>query len=262
MKRILLMAVALVPFVLQAQTAGTGPASDRTENVLFFDDFVGDKVDEANWMLCRYGHPVWCRYFDEEAGWRNVRVENGELVLTADNDGRYRFGGIRTRGGFPLGTLTEVRARFTKVRGGFPAIWQMPVDGLPWPRSGEIDIMEWVQGTPDLLYHTIHTFGTPGDPDKGTSRTSVTENTEDWHTYGAARTADAVIFFLDGKELWRYENQHADDGRIQYPFTELDFDIILNYSLGGDGTWAGPIHDEDLPAFMYVDWVKVTAFSE
>ena len=258
MKKILLMAVIWAPFVMLAGTVGAAPDSDRTEAVLFFDDFDGDEVDQTHWMLCRSAHPVWCRYFDDEAGWRNVRVENGELVLTADNEGRYRFGGIRTRGGFPLGTLVEVRARFTKVGGGFPAIWQMPVNGREWPKSGEIDLMEWVQGTPDRLHHTIHTFGTPGNPDKGTSRTSVMEETDEWHVYGAARTEDAVIFYLDGQELWRYENERLDDGGIQYPFTELDFDIILNNSLGGDGTWAGPIHDEDLPAIMRVDWVKVT----
>ena len=48
----------------------------------------------------------------------------------------------------------------------------------------------------------------------------------------------------------------------QYPFTKYDFDIILNFSLGGllndNPTWPGEIVDEDLPGEMWVDWVKVT----
>ena len=238
------------------------PEQPGAARVLFFDDFDGEAVDETVWKLCANGASAWNKWFDDEAGWRNVQVENGELVLTADKDGRYRNGGIRTVKGFPVGSLVEVRARFTKVGGGFPAIWQMPVGGLAWPRSGEIDIMEWVQGSPNALYHTIHTFGTDAAPDKSTYRTSTMQNTDEWHTYGAARTAEAVIFYLDGKELWRYTNQHQEDGGVQYPFANWDFDLILNYSLGGANTWPGPINDNALPAFMRVDWVKVTEFNK
>lgn len=247
----------------EPEVPGT-PDAPGDERVLFFDDFDGDAVNEEYWKLCAKGNSAWNQYFDDEAGYSNVKVEDGKLVLTADKTDRYRNGGIRTTGGFPIGTLVEVRARFTKAGGGFPAIWQMPVQGLTWPRSGEIDIMEWVQGTPNVLYHTIHTFGSDAAPDKSTSRTSSMTNTDEWHTYGAARTEEAVIFYLDGKELWRYANQHlgGDDGLIQYPFPNWDFDIILNYSLGGNGTWPGPISDSDLPAVMMVDWVKVTTVAE
>ena len=46
-----------------------------------------------------------------------------------------------------------------------------------------------------------------------------------------------------------------------YPFCEYPFNIILNFSLGGElngmMTWPGEIHDEDLPGEMWVDWVRV-----
>lgn len=246
---------------------GSGDGEELPEGVIFFDDFdKGEIPDPAVWKLCQSGKTTWTYWFDDAAGYRNVKVENGNLVLTADKDGRYRNGGVRTIKGFPVGTIVEVCARFKKAGGGFPAIWQMPMSSLTWPMSGEIDIMEWVQDTPNRLYHTIHTYGTASKPDKSThlgDSMGITD-TDVYRVYAAARTEEAVIFYVDGVEKWRYVNEHlaGDSGLIQYPFANWDFDIILNYSLGGEGTWPGVINDNDLPATMHVDWVKVSKFTE
>ena len=82
--------------------------------------------------------------------------------------------------------------------------------------------------------------------------------------YAVDRTDNELIFYVDGKETWRYKNMELEDEEVQkqYPFTKYDFDIILNFSLGGllndNPTWPGEIVDEDLPGEMWVDWVKVT----
>ena len=49
-------------------------------------------------------------------------------------------------------------------------------------------------------------------------------------------------------DIW---NQYLDEGKLQYPFCEYPFNIILNLpSLGGElngrMTWPGEICDEDL----------------
>lgn len=45
----------------------------------------------------------------------------------------------------------------------------------------------------------------------------------------------------------------------QWPFTnENPFYIILNMGLGRDGSWAGLIDDDNLPAIMEIDYVKVS----
>ena len=45
---------------------------------------------------------------------------------------------------------------------------------------------------------------------------------------------------------------------MMYLLIILSFYLILNYALGGAGTWPGTITDSELPAKMEIDWVKVS----
>lgn len=245
--------------------------SENKGRVIFEDNFsTADSIpDPSVWMLCYYKTTVWAQYFRYVNGYENVRVEDGVLKLRACKDGdRYKNGGVRTKYGFEKNTRLEVRARLTKLaRGCFPAIWQMPIDGLKWPKSGEIDLMEWIQSTPKEFYQTVHTYFINGDTgSSGATNLNRDRNFDvtQYHVYAAERTDEAVIFYVDGKETFRYENQHLPDEaqRLQFPFCNYDYDIILNCSLGGtfngNSTWPGPIADEDLPVEMWIDWVRVT----
>lgn len=238
------------------------------EKVLFIDNF-DHKEDVPNpdiWELCKYYHAAWAQYFKDVEGYENVRVEKGNLVLKGSKDGdKYKNGGIRSKIGFPGNTRLEVKARLDKkVRGAFPAIWQMPMNGEKWPLSGEIDLMEWIQSTPDMIYQTLHTQYIK-DKTGHTGATNPNPNKQfditEYHIYAAERTEKAVIFYVDGKETWRYNKDEVDNTKMQFPFCDYQFDIILNYSLGGllngEETWAGIIHDEDLPGEMWIDWVRV-----
>ena len=163
-------------------------------------------------------------------------------------------------------TRLEVKARLTKlVKGGFPAIWQMPINAPAWPRGGEVDLMEWVQGTPYDVYQTVHTYYINGDYGSAgvTNPNRPTDfDVTQYHVYAADRTEDAVIFYIDGVETWRYENQNLPSEEMQFPFCDYPYDIILNFSLGGElngnPTWPGEIDDNDLPGELWIDWVKVT----
>lgn len=226
---------------------------------LFIDLFNGsDPIPNTDiWKLCTYANNAWSQHFQHVEGYENVAIEDGLLKLKASKeDGHYKNGGIRTHEGFPKNSRVEVKAKLTKkVRGGFPAIWQMPINGTIWPTAGEIDIMEWVQGTNNRVYQTLHYKH--DKPDNTASVSPIIDVTE-WHLYAVERTDEAVTFFIDGVETLRY----ANDGNVQkYPYNQWDYDIILNFSLGGmlngNNTWAGTIYDEDLPGEMWIDWVRV-----
>lgn len=239
------------------------------KEVLFFDDFndPSGKVDTTVWRLCDYANNTWSQHFKNTEGFENVKIENGILKISATKDEKgYKNGGIRTKIGFPCNSRLEVKAKIKKVGGAFPAIWQMPINGDEWPKAGEIDVMEWIQSEPNRIYQTIHTQYMK-DTTGGTGCTNENPNmnldAEEEHIYAVDRRADKLIFYVDGMQTWTYENLNLDEKLGQYPFCDKDFDIILNYSLGGtlngQPTWPGPINDDELPGAMWVDWVRVTS---
>ncbi len=270
--------IIFFPSVVAAQTApqiefSTANAGNKTSKTrgkaLFIDDFNDTKnslPDTAVWAFCKSFPVAWAQHFKNCSPYENVRVEDGVLKLKASKqDGKYKTSGIQTRFGFPVNTRVEVKAKFDKqVRGAFPAIWQMPIDAPQWPRGGEIDIMEWIQSAPDMVFQTIHSSYINNE--KGTTGISNPKNVHQfditqYHVYAAERTDEAVIFYLDGKETWRYNNLHLPKDKMQFPFADYPYNIILNYSLGGElkgePTWPGKIFDEDLPGELWIDWVRV-----
>mgnify|MGYP003102371843 FL=1 len=64
---------------------------------------------------------------------------------------------------------------------------------------------------------------------------------------------------MNGATTLVYPNLHLADESVkkQWPF-DTSFYLILNYALGGAGTWPGTITDSELPAKMEIDWVKVS----
>ncbi|MCK3683220.1 family 16 glycosylhydrolase [Maribellus sp. YY47] len=244
------------------EVSGAGTADEPKVNepgTLFIDLFnaANPVPDQEVWKLCTAGSSAWARYFAAVEGYETVKVEDGYLKLTAKKDGDdYKNAGIRTYNGFPKNSRVEVKARLTKkVRGGFPAIWQMPINGTAWPSAGEIDIMEWIQGTPAQIYQTLHYNDDQDTKLDNTTGVAPTYDVTEWHIYAVERSDEAVVFFVDGVETMRYLKQGKTSS--QYPFGDWNYDIILNFSLGGTGTWPGPIYDQDLPGEMWVDWVRV-----
>lgn len=250
--------------------SGKATAAGEVAGKIIFEDNFNQTSAIPNpeiWQLCTYANNAWSQHFKYVEGYENVSVKDGFLILKATKeDGHYKNGGIRTKKGFPCNTRVSVRARMNKlVKGGFPAIWQMPVGGKEWPVSGEVDIFEWVQQTPESAYQTIHTaYNAKHRADHETGETNVTGNLDvtEFHVYSADRTPEEIIFYIDGKETGRYKNLHNDEETTQFPFCSHPFDIILNYSLGGElngnRTWPGPIDDNDLPGEFIIDWVKVS----
>ena len=76
------------------------------------------------------------------------------------------------------------------------------------------------------------------------------------------KNQEKVMLMQTTGHIWTKEEvQATTDLQREYPFCEYPFNIILNFSLGGElngmMTWPGEIHDEDLPGEMWVDWVRV-----
>lgn len=231
--------------------------------LIFSDEFdVNGIPDSEKWVLCPYGTPDWCNQMSES--YDQAYVKDGNLILIGEKkDGKYLAGGIKTQGkfGFTFGKV-ECRAKITRhPDGAFPAIWMMPQKSLyeGWPACGEIDIMEHIRQEPHI-HQTIHTHyrNNLGFEDGTTALTPC--NYADYVVYAVEWTPDKLTFYVDGKETFTYSNMHLPDEaeKMQWPYgAGSEYYLILNMGLGDQGTWAGPIDDNNLPAVMEIDWIRV-----
>lgn len=240
---------------------------EQVSNILFFDDFdVNGNPDPTKWVLCQKSSSDWNDEMSES--YDQAYVQDGKLILKAEKvGGEYKAGGIETQGKFDFAFgKVEVKARITSYpNGAFPAIWMMPKAPVygGWPQSGEIDIMEHVKQE-SVIHHTIHTHYTYDlgikDP---TNTAQVSCDFKDWTIYTVEKTENKLTFYVNGEETYSYSNLNLENEAEmkQWPFTvDNPFYLIVNMGLGGDreGSWAGPIDDNNLPAIMEIDYVKVT----
>ena len=231
--------------------------------IVFEDDFEdGTTPDPSKWSLCEKAKSNWARYLSES--YDQAYQKDGYLYLIGEQiDGEYKTGGIETRGKFDFQYgKVECRARFLRQpKGGHTGIWMMPAPPAEqWPKSGEIDIMEHLSSEP-LIYETVHSWYADdmGHKDNPLSQKEVSVNNEDWNTYGIVWTPESITYTVNGKEYLSYPNLHLDgeNGDYQWPFNH-NFYLILSQSLGGEGTWAGPIDNSELPAVFQIDWIRVS----
>ena len=262
-----LMLIGLV-LVLGSPIIGCSDDNDEEEligeKIIFEDNFnQTDRIlNPEYWTLCKNGGSTWSKHLSES--YDQAFIKDGKLVLVAEIiDGEYKTGGIQSLGkvDFKHGKV-EICAKLVKTaKGGFPALWMMPSDNVfgSSPKSGEMDIMEQLNNE-GQVYQTIHSHyrSTLGN-NNPKPYVKATFNENEFNTYGVEWNAEEIIFSINGTETLLYPNLHLDDEteKIQWPF-DHKFYMILNYSLGGEGTWVGEIDESELPTRMEVDWIKVT----
>lgn len=269
------MAIVLLPIGMwntnSRVVAAENGASDVEWKLIWSDEFEGDLLDETKWSYRLGG-----AYNDEEQYYKkeNVTVSDGTLKITAKKETvdeyPYTSGRISTGGnGLDLFATKygriEARIKLPEGTGLWPAFWMMPKDSVygSWPLSGEIDIMEARGRVTDEINGTLH-FGQSGSGKKslGGSYTFL-DGTDitDYHVYAIEWSENEIIWFVDDVEFYRTSNWYTmDDNGVlsNYPAPfDQEFYIILNLAVGGTyDNYKVPSEDE-LPATMEVDYVRV-----
>ena len=192
----------------------------------------------------------------------NAWIENGYLVISArkENYGERKYTSARmitkNKGDWKYGRI-EIKARLPKGKGIWPAIWMLPSKSVygGWPKSGEIDIMEFVGYMPDSLFGSVHTG--LYNHTIGTQRTKgivVKDLAIAFHVYAIDWTEEKITFLIDDKKYYEFKNERSGPGA--WPFDQ-QFHLILNIAVGGN--WGGKygVDDSIFPQTMQIDYVRV-----
>ncbi len=154
----------------------------------------------------------------------------------------------------------EIRAKLPQGQGVWPALWMMGINCAQrnWPDCGEIDIMEFVWGTPKTIYGTCHWKRNQPLPN-GSIHTStggtITCNTlkDQWHLYTIIRTPEKIDFFFDNQKYYTFDCSKANRPDGSNPFREPMY-LLINLAIGG--AWGGALDPKTLPATYQVDYVR------
>ena len=240
--------------------------SQNRWKLVWADEFDGTTIDTAKWSF-QEGNggpalPGWGNHELEYYRSENATVDKGKLtihVLKELYSGfSYTSARMRTihKGDWRFGKI-EARMKLPKGQGIWPAFWMMPTDEVfgGWPKSGEIDIMEFLGHNTKKVYGTCH-YGPPWPKNmhKGSfDSLKVGDFSSEFHNFSVEWNKDTIRWLVDDVKYFSLTKKEL--APQNWPFNEK-FHIILNCAVGGD--WPGkPDAATIFPQVMEVDYVRV-----
>jgi beta-glucanase (GH16 family) len=230
-----------------AARAGTGVGplgASRRWRPVFADDFAGRRLDRSKWSTGWFGSGLTVGPASDEQECedpRQVRVHDGLTITAVARPERcggalhpYASGLVSTRGRFSFTYgLIEARVELSAPAGrttDWPAVW---ADGANWPKDGEIDVLEGLDG--EACYHFHYAGGRAGG--------CVTRRWRPgWHTVAADWEPGRITFLYDGRVV----------GTVRRGVTARPMYLILDLGL------SNVISPPDVtPAHLRVAYVRV-----
>jgi len=258
--------------IIVSQAAAEAPAYDVPEGytLVWQDEFDnGSELNAADWT-----HEVQGDHWvnNELQNYVNHKTPKGNLVTEISDgslrihcfieDGKVYSGRVyaHVNEGWLYGYF-EASIKLPKGKGTWPAFWMMPVGNdwstNPWPKCGEIDIMEEVGVVPNEVSSSIHTQDY--NHTKNTQKThamTISKAEGEFHKYALLWTADEIITYVDDKEQLRVSKAKLGSGHDQWPF-HYAFYPIFNLAWGGDWGGMNGVDDNALPITMEIDYIRV-----
>lgn len=233
--------------------------------LLWHDEFDGDKLDETIWNYEPH-EPGWTNEELQEytTSTDNVFVKDGNLVIKAiDKDGYYTSGKVTSQNkkDFLYGKVVA-RAKVPEGQGLWPAIWMMPKDEGhygQWPKCGEIDIMEVLGSQTDTAYGTVH-YGEPHAEQQGTVVLDNGTFASDFHEYSVEWEPGEMRFYIDGNLYHTVNDWFTAENDVEKPYpAPFDQPFFVQMNLAVGGTWPGNPDDttDFSKAEFEVDYVRV-----
>ncbi|MBI5564480.1 MAG: glycoside hydrolase family 16 protein [Chloroflexi bacterium] len=237
-------------------------------DLIFSDEFNGTALNTGRWTTCYWWGKQGCTIAtNHELEWYQpdqVLVADGVLRLRAQprtqtaSDGKvYDYtSGVITSGrasydrtqpvkfSFTYG-YAEIRAKIPTGKGLWPAFWLLPIDHTSRP---EIDVMEIIGDEPQVVHLRLHYLTADGERgDKG-GKWIGPDFSAGWHTFAINWQPQALVWYVDGVERWRYTDQATIPAEPMY--------LLANLAVGGD--WPGaPDASTQFPSDYQIDYVRV-----
>ncbi len=235
-------------------------AANAQYKLVFNDNFNKRTLNTTYWNI-----DTGCKWYNNEAQCytnTNINIKKGKLQLIAKKQQQqqknYTSARINTQHkfSFTYGKIS-IRAKMPLGNGTWPALWMLPETNQygNWPKSGEMDIVEYVGYDSTTLHCTMHTACC--NHTKGTQVTNtiyMPNATNTFHVYTLEWTKDTIKGFVDDTLYYTYINKK--EGTTQWPF-DKPFYLIINLAIGGDWGGKNGIDDTIFPTIFEVDWVKV-----
>ncbi len=228
-----------------------------------FDAEAGTPIDAEFWT-CELGGHGWG---NAQLEYNTDRIENvahdgeGNLVITAHEED-YRgnaYTSARCNTNDKLEFIygrVEARMNLPQGQGIWPAFWMLGAEfpDVPWPDSGEIDIMEYIGKEPHSTHGTIHGPGYSGSGGVGISERLPEPIADDFHVFGIEWEPDVISWYVDEEVFFTMKAEFLPLRRewvYNHPFF-----LIINVAVGGN--WPGsPDETTKFPQEMVIDWIRV-----
>ena len=256
------------------ETGGCSFVNDVEQMTLVWSDEFDDVViDESKWS---YDLGDGCHLSADLCGWgnnelqyytarpENVFIEDGHLVIQSIKEnplfnGTHNYTSARLttkqKGDWKFGRI-DVRAKMPLGQGIWPAIWMLPTENVygTWPKSGEIDITEYLGHAPKDVFGTIH-YGHDNwqYSSQGYSLESSGFN-EDFHVFSVLWTEDCIQFLVDDNPVG-VPNTRSSVLPKTWPFDQ-DFHLLLNTAVGGNLP-GNPDGSTVFPQQFKIDYVRI-----
>jgi beta-glucanase (GH16 family) len=237
---------------------------------MWADEFNGDSLNEDYWNVevnTDGGGNQEAQAYRRE----NIQVQDGFLTITAKQESmlgkNYTSGRINSR--YKVNTRygrVSFRAKVPGGRGTWAAVWMLPLFNLfgQWPRSGEIDILEYVGYDQNRVFSALHTERFNHTKNNNLVMSQLVAGVEDdFFDFDMIWVPGEIRMLVDGRQygLYRYSPQFNQDVPYHqvFPFYE-EFYFIINLAIGG--SWGGVqgIDNSIFPVQFQLDYLRLYQF--
>ncbi|WP_426512007.1 discoidin domain-containing protein [Dactylosporangium sp. McL0621] len=197
---------------------------------------------------------------DPRAGWTSGRIETQAATFGADAGDVVRM----------ESSIQQPNVTTANGAGYWPAFWMLGSTlrtGTTWPTSGEVDILEDINGR-SSVFGTLHCGTNPGGPCNestglGSGERACAGCQTGYHTYAVeidrSKSPEEIRWYLDGANYFTLPATRVDattwNNAVHHPFF-----IIYDLAMGGgfpDAFGGGPNAATISGGQMNIDWVAV-----